>query len=128
MLGLSKASLFDGKTKIFVKICHWTLKGQYQKDIILYLVGINVEPSNKRSMHHQLIQNFIRMTLVLVRQMSFIFVIADHCEMTWVSIEVEWVLPLFGCPFYMAPFFSAAGCIHAVTPMQPTHFLTHVPD
>ena len=122
-------SLSNAKIKIFVRVCHWTLKGQlYQKDIISYLVGPNKRPSNKRSTHCQLSHNFIRMTLVSVRQMSFIFVIADHCEMTWVSIEVEWVLPLFGCPFYMAPFFSAAGCIHAVTAMQPTHFLTHVPD
>ena len=101
---------------------------QYQKDIIRYLVGSNLEHSNKRSKHYQLIHNFIRITLVLLPQMIFIFVIADHCKMTWVSILVEWVLPLFGCPFYMAPFFSAAGCIQAVTAMQPTHFLTHVPD
>ena len=121
-------SMADSKIKIFLKICHWTVEGEYQKDIISHLVGSNVEPSNKRSKHCHLIQNFLKMTLVSVRQMSFIFVIADHCEMTWVSIEVEWVLPLFGCPFYMAPFFSAAGCIHAVTAMQPTHFLTHVPD
>ena len=92
-------SMADSKIKIFVKICNWTLEGEYQKDIISHLVGSNVEPSNKRSKHCHLIQNFLKMTLVSVRQMCFIFVIADHCEMTWVSIELS------GCCLFLAAHF-----------------------